>query len=54
MASLQVSDRSDPRFSTEQEEKLLYTTRTTRGHQFGGVPTTPRGRDIFLLVLIFG
>ena len=25
-----------------------------RGHQFGGVPTTPRGRDLFLLVLFFG
>ena len=27
---------------------------TTRGHRFGGVLTTPRGRDLFLLVLFFG
>ena len=46
-------DRLDRRFSTEQEGKLFYTARTTRGHRFGGVPTTPRGRDLFLLVLIF-
>ena len=52
MSSLQDSGRSDRRFSTEQERKLLYAARTTRGHQFGGVPTTPRGRDLFLLVLI--
>ena len=25
----------------------------TRGHRFGGVPTTPRGRDLFLLGLFF-
>ena len=54
MASLQVSGRSDRRFSTEQEGKLLYAARTMHGHQFGGVPTTPRGKDLFLLVLIFG
>ena len=41
-------------FRREQEGKLLYAARTTRTHQFGGVPTTQRGRDIFLLVLIFG
>ena len=45
---------SDRRFLTEQEAKLLYATRVTRGHRFGGVPTTPRGRDLFLLVLLFG
>ena len=48
------SDRSDRRFSTKQEVKLLYATRATRGHLFGGVLTTPRGRDLFLLALIFG
>ena len=52
--SLKDSDLSDRRFSTEQEAKLLYAVRTTRGHRFGGVPTTPRGRDLFLLALIFG
>ena len=41
-------------FSTEQEVKLFYLARATRGHRFGGVPTTPRGMDLFLLVLIFG
>ena len=25
--------------------------RATRGHRFGGVPITPRGRDLFLLGL---
>ena len=33
---------------------LLYAARATRGHRFGEVPTTPRGRDLFLLALIFG
>ena len=28
--------------------------RATRGHRFGGVPTTPRGRDLFLLVFGWG
>ena len=37
-----------------QEVKLLYAARATRGHRFGGVLTTPRGRDLFLLALIFG
>ena len=50
--SLYDFGKSDRRFSTEQEGKLLYATRTTRGHQFGGVPTTPKGRDLSLLVLI--
>ena len=54
MSSLQICDRSDRRFSMEQEAKLIYSARATRGHRFGGVPTTPRGRDIFLLVLLFG
>ena len=52
--SLLDSGQSDRRFLIEQEVKLLYAVRTTRGHRFGGVPTTPRGRDLFLLVLIFG
>ena len=38
----------------EQEAKLLYAARTTCGHRFGGVSTTPRGRDLFLLALFFG
>ena len=42
------------RFSTEQEVKLFYAARATRRRRFGGVLTTPRGRDLFLLVLIFG
>ena len=54
MPSLWDLGKSDRRFSTEQEGKLLYAARTTHGHQFGGVPTTPRGRDLFLLALIFG
>ena len=37
-----------------EKVKLLYAARATRGDRFGGVPTTPRGRDLFLLVLIFG
>ena len=45
---------SDRRFSMEQEAKLIYAERATRGHRFGGVPTTPRGRDLFLLVIFFG
>ena len=39
---------------TKQEAKSIYATRATRGHQFGGVPTTPRVRDLFLLGLFFG
>ena len=34
--------------------KLIYTARATREHRFGGVPTTSRGRDLFLLGLFFG
>ena len=52
--SLQICGRSDRQFSTEQEAKSIYAARATRGHRFGGVPTTPRGRDLFLLVLFFG
>ena len=52
--SLQISGHSNRRFSTEQEAKSIYAVRATRGHRFGGVITTPRGREIFLLVLIFG
>ena len=51
--SLSVSGRSDLQFSTEQEAKSIYAARATRGHRFGGVPTTPRGRDLFLLCLFF-
>ena len=52
--SLKIFYRSNRRFSTEQEAKSIYAARDTRGHRFGGVPTTPRGRDLFLLVLFFG
>ena len=51
--SLSDSGRSDRRFSTEQEVKLFYAARAMSGHRFGGVPTTPRNRDLFLIVLIF-
>ena len=54
MPSLYICGRSDSRFSTEQEVKLFYAARATCGHRFGGVPTTPRGRDLFLLVIFFG
>ena len=53
VAFLKVFGRSDSLFSTEQEGNLLYVAKTTRRHRFGGGPTTPRGRDLFLLVLIF-
>ena len=39
---------------SEQEEKLFYAARATRGHRFCGVPTTPKGMDIFLLGLFLG
>ena len=48
------SGHSNRRFSTEQEVKLLYAARATREHRFGGVPTTSRCRDLFLLALSFG
>ena len=51
--SLKISGRSDYQFLMEQEGMLFYATRAMRGHRFGGVPTTPRGRNLFLLVLIF-
>ena len=38
----------------EREAKSIYAVRATRGNRFGGVSTTPRGRDLFLLVLFFG
>ena len=41
-------------FSTEQEVKLFYPAMATRGHRFGGVLITLRGRDLFLLALMFG
>ena len=37
----------------DQEAKLFYAARATRGHLFCGVPKTPRGRDLFLLGLFF-
>ena len=37
----------------EQEAKSVYAVRAMRGHRIGGVPTTPRGRDLFLLDLFF-
>ena len=54
MTSLSISRRSDSRFALGKEVKLFYAARATCGHRFGGVPTTPRGRDLFLLVLFFG
>ena len=36
--------RSDSRFSSEQEEKLVYAEKATRGHWFCGFSTTPGGR----------
>ena len=36
------------------EVKMFYTARATCGHRFDGVSKTPRGRDLFLLVLFFG
>ena len=54
MTSLYISRRSDRRFSSEQEAKLIYAARATRGHRFCGVSTTPRGGDLFLLALFFG
>ena len=43
-----------PSVLAEQEAKSIYAARATREHRFGGVPTTPRGRDLFLLVIFFG
>ena len=54
MSSLYISRRSDRRFASGQEVKLFYVVRATCGHRFGGVPTTPKSRDLFLLVLFFG
>ena len=54
MPSREIFGHSDSRFSTEQEAKSIYVARATRGHRFVGVPTTSRGRDLFLLVLFFG
>ena len=54
MTSLLISRRLDRRFASGQEVKLFYVARATRGHRFYGVPTTPRGRDLFLLRLFFG
>ena len=54
VTSLYISWHLDRRFASGQEVKLLYAARAMRGHQFGGVPTTPKGRDLFLLGLFFG
>ena len=54
VTSLLIFRRSDCRFTSGQEVKLFYATRATRGHRFYGVPTTPKGRDRFLLGLFFG
>ena len=54
VTSLYICCRSDRRFSTKQEAKSIYAARATRGHRFGGVPTTLRGRNLFLLVILFG
>ena len=54
VTSLQIFRLSDCRFSLCQDAKLKYVTRATRGHRFCGVPTTPRGRGLFLLGLFFG
>ena len=34
--------------------KAVFAARVTRGHRFGGVPKTPKGKDLFLLALFFG
>ena len=44
----------DRQFASGQVVKLFFKARATRGHRFGGVPTTPRGKDLFLLMLFFG
>ena len=54
MTSLEISRRSDHRFSSEQEAMLFYVARAMRGHRFYGVLTAPRDRDLFLLCLFFG
>ena len=48
---LYISQRLDRRFSSEQEEKLVYTVRATRGHRFFEVLTTPGGRGLPLFGL---
>ena len=52
--SISISRRLGRQFASSQEVKLFYAARATRGHRFGGVPTTPRGRGLLLLVLFFG
>ena len=54
MPSLSIFGHSDRRFSTEQEAKLFYAARATLGYLFDGVSKTPRGRNLFLLVIFFG
>ena len=51
--SLQIFRRSDHRFSSEQEKKLIYAARATRGHRFCGVLTTRGGNGLLLLDLSF-
>ena len=49
LTSLSISRRSDRRFSSEQEEKLVYAARAMRGHRFCRVSITPGGRGFLLL-----
>ena len=37
-----------------KKQSRSFAARATRGHRFCGVPTTPRGRGLLLLVLFFG
>ena len=43
-----------PSVRFEPRSKVVLRGRATRGYRFCGVPTTPRGRDLFLLGLFFG
>ena len=52
LPSLLISWRSDIRFPTRQEAKLLPTARATRGYRFCEVLKTLGGRDFLLLDLI--
>ena len=54
VTSLYISRFSDRRFLSGQKAKLIYAIRATRGHQFCGVSTTPRGRGLLILGLFFG
>ena len=43
-----------PSVLKEARSKVVIRGEGYVGHRFGGVSTTPRGKDLFLLVLIFG